>query len=183
MCLILKFINNITRYLGGAIMCLLVGCSTGVSYYKDKGPKLNLEEYLQGSITGSGIIKDWRGRITRQFDFIAKASWKDNIGTLDENMIYYNGDKDHRIWTIKKINNNLYEGTTADVIGKAIIKVEGNAMNWTYQMNIKVDDSIYKINFNDWMYLMNDGVLINENTFKKFGITVGSLTLFMKKNN
>jgi hypothetical protein len=162
---------------------LLAGCSTGVNYYKGKGPALDLQAYLQGPIEGSGIVKDWRGRITKQFDFIAEASWKGTVGTLDEHMIYYDGEKDHRIWTIKKINDNLYEGTTPDVIGKAVIRVEGNAMNWQYTMDVKVDNSTYRINFDDWMYLMHDGVLINENKFKKFGLNVGSLTLFMKKKD
>lgn len=35
-------------------------------------------------------------------------------------------------------------------------------MNWQYQMDIPVGDKKYKINFDDWMYLMNDGVLINK---------------------
>ena len=177
--------GQIIKYVGGSVMAifLLAGCSTGINYYKDKGPALNLQTYLQGPIEGSGIIKDWRGRITKQFDFVADASWKGDVGTLDENMIYYDGQKDHRIWTIKKINDHLYEGTTPDVIGKAIIRVEGNAMNWQYTMDIKVDNSTYRINFDDWMYLMHNGVLINENKFKKFGMTVGSLTLFMKKKD
>ena len=129
---------------------LFSGCSTDVSYYKDQKPSLNLQQYLQGKIVGSGIIKDWRGRVTKQFDFVAEAAWN--------------------------------EGTTQDVIGTAKIFVDGNAMNWQYKMDIKVDDSTYRIKFDDWMYLMNDNTLINHNTFKKFGITVGTLVLFMHKS-
>jgi hypothetical protein len=33
------------------------------------------------------------------------------------------------------------------------------------------------------MYLMPDGQLINRNYFKKFGFTVGELTLFMQKES
>lgn len=56
-------------------------------------------------------------------------------------------------------------------------------MNWKYQMNVPVGDKKYKISFDDWMYLMDDGSLINKNTFKKFGFKVGSLTLMMHKEN
>ena len=48
-------------------------------------------------------------------------------------------------------------------------------------MNIPVGDTKYKITFDDWMYLMNDGLLINKNTFKKFGLNVGTLILMMHK--
>ncbi|TNF69754.1 MAG: DUF3833 domain-containing protein [Gammaproteobacteria bacterium] len=160
---------------------LLFGCSATIDQYKNTQPKLNLESYLNGRIEGSGIIQDWKGKVTKRFDFVADASWNKDIGTLDETMVYYDGQTDHRIWKIKKINDHYYEGTTKDVIGIAKIHVEGNAMNWQYQMNITVDKSTYKITFDDWMFLMHDGVLINKNQFSKLGFKVGSLTLFMQK--
>lgn len=160
---------------------LLSGCSSGIEYYKDENPKLDLQNYLDGRIDGSGIIEDWKGNVVKKFDFIADASWKDGVCTLDEHMIYYDDSKDHRIWTIKKINDHYYEGQTKDVIGIAKIHVQGNAMNWQYTMDVKVGNSTYRLNFDDWMFLMHNDVLINKNYFKKFGLTVGSLTLFMHK--
>ncbi|MFC4891725.1 DUF3833 domain-containing protein [Pseudofrancisella aestuarii] len=170
--------------LGVIIMAIsLFGCSTNIQSYKDMGPKLDLKEYLQGHIAGTGIIQDWKGKVVKQFEFSGDASWQDNEGTFDEHMTYYDGSKDHRIWKITKIDDNHYEATTHDVIGKANITLEGNAMNWQYQMKVPVNGKEITINFDDWMYLMNNGVLINKNTFRKFGIKVGSLTLFMKKEN
>ncbi len=48
-------------------------------------------------------------------------------------------------------------------------------------MDIIVDNSTYKVRFDDWMWQMNDGIIINRSYIKKFGITVAELTLFMKK--
>jgi hypothetical protein len=172
------------KKLGVIIMALgLFGCSADISQYKDATPKLVLEDYLQGHIKGSGMIQDYKNMVIRKFDFSGDASWKDGVGNFDEHMVYDDGTKDHRIWTIKKIRDGYYEGTTGDVIGIAKIYVEGNAMNWQYQMNVPVGDKKYKISFDDWMYLMDDGSLINKNTFKKFGLKVGSLTLMMHKEN
>ena len=50
-------------------------------------------------------------------------------------------------------------------------------------MNLPVGDKTYKITFDDWMFQMNDGVLINRSYLKKFGFTVGELTLFMQKQD
>tara|TARA_B110000977_G_C10791835_1_gene382747 strand:- start:104 stop:637 length:534 start_codon:yes stop_codon:yes gene_type:complete len=174
--------KNIITKIGALIMVLgLFSCSTDISSYKNTTPKLNLQEYLQGNISGSGIVQDFKGKVTKQFDFSGNANWDGDIGTFDEHMTYYDGQKDHRIWTIKKISDHYYEGSTADVIGIAKIYVEGNAMNWKYQMNVPVGDKTYKLSFDDWMYLTDDGGLINKNQFTKFGFNVGSLTLFMKK--
>ncbi|MFT5760687.1 MAG: hypothetical protein ACI9LM_005474, partial [Alteromonadaceae bacterium] len=60
-------------------------------------------------------------------------------------------------------------------------KLEGSAMQWAYQMDLPVGDSTYRITFDDWMFLMNDGVLVNRSYLKKFGITMAELTLFMQK--
>jgi hypothetical protein len=57
----------------------------------------------------------------------------------------------------------------------------GSAMRWAYKMDLPVGDTTYRITFDDWMFLMNDGVLINRSYLKKFGVTVAELTLFMQK--
>lgn len=80
----------------------LFGCSADISQYKGATPKLVLENYLQGHIKGSGMIQDYKNMVIKKFDFSGDASWKDSVGTFDEHMVYDDGSKDHRIWTIKK---------------------------------------------------------------------------------
>ncbi len=163
----------------------LFACSgMDINQYKNESPKLDLQTYLNGKIKGYGIVQDRNHNVTKRFDFSGNASWNGNIGTFNEKIVYNNGKVDKRIWKFTKINDGYYEATTPDVIGKAIIKVAGNAMNWKYTMNVKVDDSTtYKIDFDDWMFLMNDGKLVNRNYFHKYGLDVGELTLFMEKQS
>jgi len=56
-------------------------------------------------------------------------------------------------------------------------------MRWAYQMDLPVGDKTFQVTFDDWMFLMNDGVLVNRSYIKKFGITVAELTLFMQKQD
>lgn len=159
-------------------------CSTNhIQQYANNTPKLDLQNFLNGKITGYGIVEDYKANINRRFNFSGVATWNGDIGHFDEKIVYSDGKTESRIWSIHKLTESTYEATTPDVIGKAEITVAGNAMNWKYTMNIKVDDSTYAINFDDWMYLMPDGQLINRNYFKKFGFTVGELTLFMQKES
>jgi hypothetical protein len=48
-------------------------------------------------------------------------------------------------------------------------------------MDVPVGDSKYRLRFDDWMWAMNDGVLMNRSYMKKFGITVAEVTIFMQK--
>jgi len=161
----------------------MVSCSSSkISQYANNTPKLDLQAFLNGKIVGDGIVEDYSANVTRRFEFSGMASWQGNNGKFDEKIVYSDGKEESRVWTLVKISESSYEATTPDVIGKATISVAGNAMNWKYVMKVKVNDSLYKINFDDWMYLMPNGTLINRNYFRKFGLNVGQLTLFMKKD-
>lgn len=165
------------------ILCLsLVSCShMDITQYAQQSPKLNLQSYLNGKIKGFGIVQDRHGNVTKRFDFSGVGSWDGDIGHFNEKITYNDGKVESRVWRFTKLSENSYEGTTPDVIGTAVISIAGNAMNWRYTMNVKVDDSSYAITFDDWMFLMDDGKLVNRNYFYKFGFNVGELTLLMQK--
>ena len=155
--------------------------NNSINYYQDKKPEMSIKDYFNGPIKAWGVVQDWRGRVVRQFDIKMIGTWQGDIGTLKEHFSYYDGATQERTWTIKKLDNKSYEGTASDIIEKAIGQEEGNAAHWTYIMDLEVDQRIFRIKFDDWMWLMNDGVLINRSYLKKFGITVAELTIFMKK--
>jgi hypothetical protein len=161
---------------------MLSACrSSSMEYYTGTKPTLDIKEYFNGPIKAYGIVQDWRGRVTRQFDVQMKGSWDGDIGTLEEDFQYYDGETQKRIWHIRKTADNRYVGTAGDIIGEASGRQNGQAINWDYVMDLPVDDTTYHIRFDDWMWLMNDGVLINRSYLKKFGITVAELTIVMQK--
>jgi hypothetical protein len=58
----------------------------------------------------------------------------------------------------------------------------GNALNWRYTLSLPVDGKVYEVQFDDWMYLMDDRVMLNKAVMSKFGIQLGEVTLsFTKK--
>lgn len=152
-----------------------------LDYYKGTTPEADIKEYFNGSIKAWGIVQDWRGRVVNQFDIDMVGKWDGDTGTLTEKFTYYDGKKQERVWTIRKLPDGTYEGTAADILDKATGAVEGNAARWKYVMDLPVGDTTYRIRFDDWMWQMNDGVLINRSYLKKFGITVTELTIFMQK--
>jgi hypothetical protein len=156
----------------------------GMNYYKDNKhmPQLIFQEYLNGKIKGTGIIENINGKLTKSFEFEADAKWQGDHGELNEKMYYNDGKVDARVWKFIKITDNKYEAYSKDVIGKAEIDIAGNAMHWRYKMKIPVAGKLYTINFDDWMFLLPNGKLMNRNYFKKFGITVGQLSLLMHKD-
>ena len=167
--------------LAGTIMLLSACTSPSLEKHAGTEPALDIKEYFNGPIQAWGIVQDWRGNVTRRFDIKMVGSWEGNNGKLEEDFAYYDGETQRRVWNITRLADNSYEGTASDILGKATGKSSGHAVQWKYQMHLPVDDTTYLITFDDWMFLMNDGVLVNRSYLRKFGIKVAELTIFMKK--
>ena len=80
-------------------------------------------------------------------------------------------------------DDNTYTGTAGDVIGVAQGRAFGNALNWSYRMNLKVGDGTWKVAFDDWMFLQPQGVLLNRAVVSKWGIELGQVQLAFSKPN
>lgn len=164
------------------ILCTLFGCN-GVETEKYAGelPKADIKEYFTGPIKAWGMIQDRSGNVTTRFDVEMMGTWEGDEGTLEEDFTYYDGRKQKRVWKITKLPNGEYEGRADDIIDKATGSTTGNNIYWQYTMDVPVDDTTYRLKFDDYMWLMNDGVVINRSYLKKFGFTVAELTLIMQK--
>jgi len=165
-----------------SVFFFLSGCSgMALDSFKDAKPELVLEDYFKGRTEAWGIFEDRFGKLRRQFKVTIDGTWDGKTLTLDERFKYDDGETDQRIWRITKLGKGKYEGTAADVIGIATGEASGNALNWRYDMDLKVGDGSFKVTFNDWMFLQSDGVLINRARVSKLGVEIGSVTLFFKK--
>lgn len=162
---------------------LLSACSSQkLDDYQDMKPQADLKEYFTGPIKAWGLIQDFSGKVVSRFDVTMHGSWQGDVGTLKEDFTYYDGTKQQRTWTITRKADGTYEGRAGDIIGTAEGETKGNAVRWKYEMDIPVDGKPFRVTFDDWMWRLNDGVMINRSYLKKFGFTVAELTLFMKKD-
>jgi hypothetical protein len=161
---------------------MLSACSTtDVSQYAQEKPVLDMQQYFNGTIDAWGMFQDRSGKVVKRFTVVIQCSWKDDVGTLDEDFIYSDGTKQKRVWTLKKGANGQYTGTAADVVGSATGNTAGNALRWSYVLALPVGDKVYNVSFDDWMFLMDDRVMLNRAVMSKFGFTLGEVTLSFRK--
>ena len=173
-----------TARLGAALICLTVlsSCtSMKPSDFENSTPKLVIEEYFAGETLAWGIFEDRFGRLRRQFTVDITGTWDGEQLVLDERFVYSDGETDRRVWKIRKTGPHTYEGLADDVVGAARGEAYGNALNWKYDMDLKVGDGTMRVHFNDWMFLQPSGVLLNRARVTKLGFKLGEVTLaFMK---
>ena len=166
---------------------LLAGCaSPQVSDYAAENPVLDLRQYFKGTVDAYGVFTDRSGKVIKRFTVVMTCSWQGppgfETGVLDEAFTYSDGSTDRRIWTLKRSADGRYVGTAADVLGEAAGEEKGNAFRWGYTLKLPVDGKIVEVQFDDWMYLMNDKVMLNKAVMSKFGIRLGEVTLtFVKR--
>ena len=161
----------------------LLGC-TGMKPedFAGREPRFLLEDYFAGQAKAWGIFQDRFGKLRRQFEVEIVGTWDGETLTLVEDFVYDDGEVEQRIWTIRKTGAHSYEGQADGVIGTAQGEGYGNALNWRYNFNLKVGDSVWAVAFDDWMFLQGDGVMINRAEVSKFGIELGQVTLVFTKN-
>ena len=165
-----------------AAVTLGAGCAApNVDSYRDKRPVLDLRTYFDGEIEAYGMFQNRSGEVIKRFTVAIKASWNGNIGTLEEDFLYTDGTTDRRVWTITKVDEHNYIGTAADVIGEAKGTAYGNTLRWRYVLALPVEGKIYHVSFDDWMYLIDDKVMLNRSEMRKFGFRLGEVTLAFRK--
>lgn len=157
---------------------------TEIADFEGDEPELVLEDYFEGETQAWGVFHDRFGNLRRQFRVDIEGSWDPEAQTLvlDEDFIYADGETDRRVWTIEKVAENRYEGTAGDVIGVAEGRVAGNALNWTYQMDLDVGESTWRVTFDDWMYLQPGGALVNRAEVSRWGFNIGTVTIFFTRS-
>jgi len=160
----------------------ITGCTTmKPEQFAEATPKLIIEEYFLGTTRGWGIFEDRFGNLRRQFVVDIHGHWQGRQFILDEHFVYSDGETDHRTWTITKTGDGQYEGRADDVIGLAAGTAAGNALNWRYDMTLKVGESHWNVHFDDWMFLQPDGILINRARVAKWGLAIGEVTLMFQR--
>ena len=127
------------------------------------------------------MFTDRSGAVVKRFTVLMECKWTGDEGVLDEAFTYSDGTKQTRIWRLTKTGNGKFVGRADDVVGEALGESRGNAFHWTYTMRLPVDDKVYDVQFDDWMYLMTDKVMLNKATMSKFGVRLGEVTLSFTK--
>ncbi len=67
------------------------------------------------------------------------------------------------------------------MIGTADGQAAGNALRWSYTLRLPVDGRDIEVQFDDWMYLMDERVMLNKAVMSKFGVRLGEVTLSFTK--
>ena len=161
---------------------LLTGCAAvRVVDYADCTPTLIPEAFFDGALQAHGVVKNRGGKVIRSFNAEIKAHWSGSVGTLEEDFVFDDGEKQRRVWTLTRQTDGRYIGTAGDVIGEAKGEIAGNSMFLKYVLAVPYGNGTIKLTIDDRMYLVAPNILVNESEMRKFGLRVGQIILVIRK--
>ena len=164
------------------LLPLLASCSgANLNDYRDEKPLLDMQQYFNGRLNAWGMFQNRSGKVVKRFTVLIDAKWQGDKGTLEEHFTYADGTTQQRTWHLAKQPDGRYVGRADDIVGEAIGEVAGNTLHWQYVMALPVDGTTYHVNFDDWMYLIDEKTMINRSEMRKFGFYLGNVTLFFQK--
>jgi hypothetical protein len=185
--LVQKCISKSTKLLAiVTILLAMSACSISIdgNNYESQNPDFNLKEFFDGKVTAWGIVQDRSGEVVQRFVVNIDGSIEGDKLILDETFEYGLGEgPSKRIWTLVENPDGSFTGNAGDIAGDATGISYGNAFNFAYEMDLDVDGSTYRVNFDDWFWAFDDNTMMNRSYIKKFGIVMAEVTIFMQKQD
>lgn len=164
---------------------VLAGCVWGFSRqtaedYASSEPKFDAKRDLAGRYLSEGLIYDYTGRVQAQFKAEMVGNFTEKSGVLKEYFTYASGNEQTREWTLTFNDDGTFTATAPDVIGVANGRQSGNTLSMRYKLKLEERAGGHVLDVTDWMYLTDEGTILNRSQMRKFGIKVAELVAVFK---
>lgn len=148
--------------------------------YAAKTPVIDIRTHLVGKLESEGMIYGPSGRVAARFTAEFTGEWEGNTGSLAEEFLYDSGNPQSRKWHLTMGENGAFTATASDVIGEARGQQIGNAVSMRYKIRLTEEAGSHVLDVTDWLYLMENGNILNRSQMRKFGIKVAELIATMR---
>jgi hypothetical protein len=173
-----------TRFLLAGLLLLGLAACSGRPGPEDavlSDRELNMEEFFAGRTIAYGQFQDRFGTVQRRFTVDIDGTWDGSTLRLVEDFVYDDGETEQRIWTLTKSGEDGWTGTAPGVLGQATGVERGDSFNWVYRIDLPVRKGTMRVDFDDWMWLMADGRVLNRAYVSRFGVELGEAIIMFEK--
>lgn len=151
--------------------------------FEGQGPYFDIREELKGDILCEGVIYGPLGKISSRFVADMQVQWEGNVGRMTEKFVYDNGDIQDRAWTLTVGNDGSVKAHAEDVVGTGTGQINGPSFLMHYKLQLPEASGGHVLNAVDWMYMVENGSIINRSQFRKYGIKVAEIVATMRRKD
>lgn len=135
----------------------------------------DLRRHLNGPLICEGVIFGPTGRVTSRFVADFDASWEGDTGRMTERFRYSSGETQEREWRLTLLADGRIRAEADDLVGPGAGRQSGSGVQLSYRIRLPESSGGHVLDAVDWMYLVDNGTIINRSQFRKFGIKVAEL--------
>lgn len=143
--------------------------------YADSLPGFDPKVNLGGKMISEGILYGPTGRVVTRFVAEMQGDWQGDHAALSEKFHYDNGTIQARKWTITMGQAGAFTATADDIIGVARGQTSGATLRMSYRLQLTPSAGGHVLDVVDWLYLTQDGTILNKSEMRKFGVKVAEL--------
>jgi hypothetical protein len=145
------------------------------------GTKFDMRQHLNGPIQCEGVIYGPLGKVSSRFVADMLGTWDGNTGTLAETFRYDSGAVQERCWTLRVDDSGTIRADAPDLVGTGTGTQQGPTVQMLYRIKLDPSAGGHVLDVIDWMYLMENGSIMNRSQFRKFGFPVAELIATMRR--
>jgi len=151
-----------------------------LNYQNDTGPKLNIKNYLDGSLEGWGLFEDANGNITKRFTTKVKGTWEDDKGVIKRDFVFDGSKKESRTWLIT-VEKDEFTAVGHEVIGTAKGQQYKGVAQMIYKVKMAFEGPKEETTVTETLYNIDNKSSISVFEFKVGKIKKGKMILSLHK--
>lgn len=153
-----------------------------LSDYAEEAPEFDVRKSLHGVFLADGVIYDYSGRVSARFRANITGKFNKSGGVMDEEFFYVGKEEPQsRQWRITFTGPKSFTAEADDIVGTALGEASGNALRLTYRLRLPERLGGHVLNVVDWLYLMEDGSIVNRSDMRKFGVRAAELLAVFRR--
>ena len=139
-------------------------------------PAFDPVRFFTGHTTSWGVIENRSGAPSGivTTDCVGEADGPDglrmvqHVTTADGTTV--------REWHMRRLDPHHFQATANDMVGTASGQAEGRVFHWTWVLATRPGQAWRDVTFEQWMYYMEGGAMVNRSVVRKLGVTLAEVT-------
>ncbi len=95
---------------------------------------------------------------------------------MSQRLTFGDGSAEAREWHMRRTGADTYEATADDMVGTGRGTAAGHVFHLTWTLASRPGNPLANVAIDQWMYLQDDGAMVNRTTISKLGVTLASVT-------
>lgn len=141
----------------------------------------DLLAFFEGHVLAQGIFEDRAGNDRRHFTADLRGTASASALTLEEAFVFEDGERQRRVWDLRRGPSLTFTGRCDDGIGVARGRFEPGKAHFASSLRLPWGSRNITLSFDDVFYDMGGGLVANRSRISKFNIRLGQVLMVLRK--